>query len=62
MIAANEQRFAEASIEGCTNHPIAMAIVSTTQLGSVMNLSASNDPVFNLNIPNLNTPGRGGRE
>lgn len=62
MIAGNECRFQEASIEGCTKHPIAMAIVSSAQLGSVMNLSAANDPALNLNIPNLNTPGRGGRE
>lgn len=42
----------------CTNHPLAMSVVQTAQLGSVLNLGASNDAVYNAAIPNLNSTGR----
>lgn len=58
MIAGNEQRFAEASIEGCTNHPIAMAIVSSTQLGAAQSASIDNINLANV-LNNLPTSGRG---
>ena len=58
MIAGNEQRFAEASIEGCTNHPIAFAIINSTQLGAAQNASLDSVNLANI-VNNLPTSGRG---
>lgn len=57
MIAGNECRFQEASIQGCTNHPVAMAIVTSTQLGAAQSASLDSEKFANI-VNNLPTSGR----
>ena len=57
MITGNEQRFAEAAITGHTNHPVAFAIISSTQIGVAQEASLDNLNLANA-LNNLPTSGR----
>ena len=57
MITGQEARFAEATITGHTNHPVAFAIINSAQVGAVQEASAG-DKFANI-VNNLSNSGRG---
>ncbi len=57
MITGNECRFQEARIDGCSNNPIAFAIISSTHVGAAQNASVDTEKFANI-AKNLPTSGR----